>query len=395
MSVNQLLNDKAYDIEFNGHLTNHVKHAVIALDGLGVPISRIQDYYENYAKMTPYGMGLEAPREAKYEINQSNWKDFLGKRTSFWGYCHFFANEMERKGIDMVVEEYVPYLIGGWAGALTHGTIHLGWALHVNHRWMIVEGLAYMAFSYVPCYAERAIVDPQLNDEDAVGSLLRLANLWHSGERDNLTLWQDQLMNSDDPDLIGRIHPELLRSGLQNRIARVLMQGHPEIYRLPQWIETQPATKSWEQLRYLVTLIYLAKPGDFLLLHLVTSLYAMEKIATHLPDSETTNIIRHYWIGMQCVLFATGNFSKPNKLLALNEAYQERIDVNCELDLDLEWKHITSRALEEEEEHNPKLVHVMNQYWMKNKKTIFRAAANQFTSTPDLPESFESPPIEE
>lgn len=41
MSVNQLLNDKTYDTEFNGHLTNHIKHAVIALDGLGIPSSRI------------------------------------------------------------------------------------------------------------------------------------------------------------------------------------------------------------------------------------------------------------------------------------------------------------------------------------------------------------------
>lgn len=125
MSVNQLLNDKTYDTEFNGHLTNHIKHAVIALDGLGIPSSRIQEYYENYATMTPYGMGLEVPRDIKHEINQSSWKDFLGKRTSFWSYCHFFEQEIEQKGIDMVIQEYVPVLMNGWAGALTHGTIHL------------------------------------------------------------------------------------------------------------------------------------------------------------------------------------------------------------------------------------------------------------------------------
>lgn len=80
----------------------------------------------------------------------------------------------------------------------------------MNNRWMI----AYLAFSYIPCYADRATIDSQLKDQDAVDSLLRLANLWHSDERENLTLWLDQLMKSDDPDLIGRIHPELLRSGL-------------------------------------------------------------------------------------------------------------------------------------------------------------------------------------
>lgn len=395
MSVNQLLNDQTYDIEFNGHLTNHIKHAVIALDGLGIHSSRILEYYENYAKMTPYGMGLEAPRDIKNKIDQSNWKEFLGKRTSFWGYCHFFDEEVERKGIDKVIQEFIPVLINGWAGSLTHGTIHLGFALDAKHRWMVVEGLAYMAFSYVPCCAERATVDPQFNDEDAMDSLLRLAKLWHSDERENLTLWLDSLINSDDLDLIDRIHPELQRSGLQNRIARVLMQGHPEIYRLPQWIDTQDPKKSWEQLHYITALIYLSKPGDFLLLHLVSSLFAMEKIALHLSDSQTKNIIRHYWIGMQCVLFATDKFSKPNKLLALNETYQNRFDEISDQNLVLEWEHITSRALEEEEEHNPKLVYVMKQYWMKNYKTIFRSTANQFTSTPELPDSFENPPVEE
>ena len=33
--VETLLNDQSYHIEFNGFLTNHVKHAVIALNRLG------------------------------------------------------------------------------------------------------------------------------------------------------------------------------------------------------------------------------------------------------------------------------------------------------------------------------------------------------------------------
>jgi hypothetical protein len=41
--VEQLLNDRTYHIEFNGHLSNHVKHAVIALAGLGASPQRIKD----------------------------------------------------------------------------------------------------------------------------------------------------------------------------------------------------------------------------------------------------------------------------------------------------------------------------------------------------------------
>ncbi|KDM93314.1 questin oxidase family protein [Photobacterium galatheae] len=395
MSINELLDDQTYDIEFNGHLTNHIKHAVIALNGLGIHAERIKAYYENYAELTPYGMGLEAPRKSKYQIDEQNWKDFLGKRTSFWGYCDFFDKEISQKGMAAVLQQYVPTLLQGWAGALTHGTIHLGWALDIQHRWMIVEGLAYMAFSYVPCHPERAVFDSQLDEENAVASLMRLSHQWHSERRESLTHWLDTLLNSEDPALLDRIHPELLRSGLQSRIAKVLIQGHPEIYRLPKWLNTLESKECWEQLFYLVTLIYLSRPGDFLLLHLVTSLYAMEKIALHLPEHETKNIIGHYWIGLQCILFATDKFAKPEKLLSLHQTYSDRFDHFSERIANSEWEHIVLRGLEEEEEHNPKLVYVMKKWWEKQNGTIFRAAAYQFTATPELPPSFEEEPIEE
>lgn len=55
-----LLNDSSkYHIEFNGHLTNHAKHAVVALYRLEVPINEIEDYYNNYCGLTPYNCHVE------------------------------------------------------------------------------------------------------------------------------------------------------------------------------------------------------------------------------------------------------------------------------------------------------------------------------------------------
>jgi len=83
-----------------------------------------------------------------------------------------------------------------------------------------------------------------------------------------------------------QIHPELVRSGLQFRIAKMLAQGHPLIYSTPTWINNQNNSSIWQQLHYAVTLLYLEQPGDFLILHLLTSLHAMEKIAEHMPEGE-------------------------------------------------------------------------------------------------------------
>ncbi|TDB54630.1 questin oxidase family protein [Photorhabdus khanii] len=391
--INKLLNDRSYHIEFNGHLTNHVKHAVIALHGLGISVGRIKDYYDNYAKLTPYGMGLEPPKTLKHVIDSANWKYFLGKRTSYSSYCDYFEEEIKKKGIEQVLQEYMPTLLSGWAGALTHGTIHLGWALDIDHLWMIIEGLAYMAFSYVPCHSERAFIDNSLNDKNAFDSILRMSTLWEE-RKVELTDWVNSLVNNENLADTDLIHPELKRSGLQYRIARILMQGHPEIYRLPVWIETQDIEESWAQLFYVITLIYLAKPGDFLFLHLVTSLFAMKNIASRLPVEESKNIIKCYWVGMLCILFSTTDLSKPAKFSALNQAYSFKQDKMTYPVWEQEWSHIIARALEEEEEHNPKLVYVMNQLWIKYGLTLYRAAANQFTNTPLLPPSFEEAPIE-
>ena len=55
--VAQMLDDKSFHIEFHGYLSNHAKHAVIALDGLGANAEGIAAYVDDYARTT-YGVGL-------------------------------------------------------------------------------------------------------------------------------------------------------------------------------------------------------------------------------------------------------------------------------------------------------------------------------------------------
>lgn len=389
--ISELLADKRYDIEFNGHLTNHVKHAVIALAGLGVPEERIAWYYQRYATMTPYGMGLELPRPAKYSVDVDNWRDFLGKRSSFEAYCKFFQQQIGEYGREQALARYLPELIDGWVGSLTHGTIHLGWALLAEHDGMIVEGLAYMAYSYVPCHYHRARPEPGLEEMTPFESLLRLARCWQRQPAE-MRAWQSATIDTPAAEIAARIHPELQRSGLQYRIACVLHQGHGEIYRQPAWLTQLDLEAAWLQLYQTVTLIYMAAPGNFLLLHLVTSLLAMEQLAGCLPEQAARQALSSYWVGMQCMLFATGNLAHPEKLQALHKAYSEASDDIRDPLWEREWRLLTARAVEEEEEHNPKLVYVMKLLWSRTERTLYRAAAHQFTTTPELPPSFEHAP---
>ncbi|WP_433435047.1 questin oxidase family protein [Nonomuraea sp. CA-141351] len=384
--IDDLLDDRTYHIEFNGHLTNHAKHAVVALAGLGVPARDIKAYYDDYAKLTSYGYGLEPPKPDRHTITEENWRRHLGQRTSFWSYCDFFDQRERELGLDEVLRRYVPELLPGWTGAFTHATIHLGWALDVGHRWMAIEGLAYMAFSYATCHPERALPSTG-KDASPADSLLRLAAEWEE-RRDELAHWVAETLADTSPVDRGEIHPELLRSGLQFRIARTLSEGHPLFYDTPAWVEGSDDV--WEPLYYAVTLLYLSQPADFVLLHLITSLHAMEQIALRLPEDVRRDAVRCFWIGLLGTVFSGGGFPRRAKLAALHELFAHAVDGGSKEE---DWSTIVSRAVIEEEEHNPKLVHVLRRVWARSgRRAVFRVAAGQFTATPDLPPSFEEPP---
>ncbi|MFA6060556.1 MAG: questin oxidase family protein [Taibaiella sp.] len=394
--VNTLLNDQSYHIEFNGHLTNHNKHAVVALHGLGASEERIKSYYEAYAFKTPYGYGLEAPKSSKHVISLENWKTYLGKRTSYSSYYQFFDSQEKKLGMDALIKEYLPTLLPGWVGSLMHGTIHLGWALDIGNRCMTIEGLAYMAFSHVSCHPEKIISDPNnhdhLRNKSAIDTLLFISNIW---DENSIALknWVEILIAENDSSVTSCIHPELVRSGLQYRIARLLAEGHPQIYMIPRWLETQSIHNIWEQLDYATTLVYLAYPSDFLVLHLITSLHAMKQFSNYLPSDQQKYVAQCYWVGMLCILFSRGEFPSKRVLETLEARYKDTFD-NMHTD-EPSWENIISKALQEEEEHNPKMVYVLQRIWKEyNHRSIFRVAASHFTVTPELPKSFELPPTE-
>ncbi|MEE8608766.1 MAG: questin oxidase family protein [Nitrospiraceae bacterium] len=385
--VERLLNDQSYHIEFNVFLTNHVKHAVIALNGLGASPQRIEDYYDSYASCTAYGYGLEPQRLSEQTITQDNWQAYFGKHCSFTSYCQFFDQQEKQLGMHRLLGEYLPSLLPGCVGSLMHGTIHLGWALDSGNRWMIIEGLAYMAFSYVSCQPEKTFpADPNpLADKSALDSLIRIAETWET-DREALCAWLETTLKADKYSEAAGFHPELSVTGTQYQIAKVLAEGHPLIHATPAWIESQDMATIWKQLYDALTLLYMTEPGDFIVLHLITSLYAMEQIAKQLPVDEQKRAIKCYWTAMLGVLFSRGEMPSKARLAALHAKYKDALDGDGSVREGQDWEQIISQAINEEEEHNPKLVYVQNLMWKRfGRRSVFRVAAGHFTTTPKIP----------
>ncbi|MFF0488060.1 questin oxidase family protein [Nocardia sp. NPDC004068] len=386
-AVWDLLDDRSHHIEFNGHLTNHVKHAVVALAAIGAPERVIRDYYTAYAELTPYGFPLEPRRDSPQVIDAGNWREFLGERKHFTAYCAFFDAEVERLGLSGAVATYAPELLGGWIGAFTHAAIHLGWAVWAKHPGMTAEALAYLAFSFV------RVVDgerPAGSGEDPLDSLIRLSESW-AGDAAFRKAVETVI---DDTDAFTELHPELNRSGLQARVAAVAITGIAELVDSPHWIRTLPNAERRERVRRAVTLLYLAQPGDFVVLHLITSLFALEVVLdTTASEDLAARVYDLYWAGARIITAAERKIPAPAKLRELAHLFADREgDRTRAAHDDLEVS--ARRAWLEDEEHNPKLVFVLRSWWEEDPWAGYRHAAGQFTRTPDLPPSFDLPPTE-
>ncbi|MEK8168837.1 questin oxidase family protein [Streptomyces sp. M19] len=160
---------------------------------------------------------MEPARLPERTVSEKDWERLIGARTDFAGYCEFFDRQEKELGLDGLIRRYAPVLLPGWVGAFTHATIHLGWALDADNRWMIIEGLAYVAFAYVSCHPERAVPQPEARpggntgdehhgDERAVDSLLRIADVWER-DREALGQWTEDLIADPTPEAAEGIHP--------------------------------------------------------------------------------------------------------------------------------------------------------------------------------------------
>jgi hypothetical protein len=382
----ELLNDQSYHIEFNGFLTNHSKHGVIALKRLGASAQRIKEYYDNYAKCTTYGFGLEPSRASEQKITEDNWQVYFGKHCSFTSYCDFFDRKEKELGMEKLLDEYVPTLLPGCVGSLFHGTIHLGWALDSGNRWMIIEGLAYMSFSYVSCQPDNSFASTgkSATENSVLDSLLNIADAWEV-DGEELTQWREATLNDEKYSASSGFHPELALTGFQNDIAKVLTEGHPLIHATPAWIDNLDMKTIWKELYEGLTLLYLAKPGDFLVLHLITSLYGMEQITKWINVTQQRRAIKCYWTAMLGILFSDDEVPTRKTLEKLKAKYKDEVDLEGNHAEGQAWDEIIDRAIIEDEEHNPKLVYVQKLLWQRfNHRSLFRIAAGIFTTTPEV-----------
>ena len=378
----RLLANRSHDIEFNGYLSNHVKHAIVALDRLDAPPTRVQEYWDEYTKLTPYKLPLHAVDwDAVQPVTTlGHWTALRGTKNNWPGQVLFMDSELDRLGYKDLVQTYAPSLLAGIAGALTHGIIHLGWGIDAGSPEMTAEGLAYLNFCHLGV-DENEFQAHVWNDASPFESLLRIAQQF---ETQTLQVeWVDRTKAAFDETF----HPELVPAGFQWQLSKVLAKPHAVVKELPSWLSNKDDDDLWESLYRTTVLLYLATRdseghGNFLVLHAITSLWALEHVTEVIDDEAITRRgLAQYWAVLVSLL-ATAGFPASSALLEAREKYDGSTRVDAP---DFDWSDIVQRAIAEEEEHNIKLAYVARELWKRyGHWTGFREAAQSFTLTPNI-----------
>ena len=251
-----------------------------------------------------------------------------------------------------------------------------------------------MAYCFVSVHPER-FQHSAHEDQTPFASLLRIAETAAGSKlaEDIDGMRKDVKYGSD-------FHPELQQAGFQLELAKVLETGHALFLELPTWLDTLPVPDVLQGMYKAFTVLYLVsagapdKPnvGNFLLLHLLTSLWGADHVVQALADdAQQRSACKCFWAAAIATL-ATGAAMSPQGMptrSAVEQTWQQ-YDV-CDGSADAAehvgscWQEIVRSAHYETEEHNIKLAYIMRELWRRHDGWRgFQAAAAAFTETPNI-----------
>ncbi|GLE05833.1 hypothetical protein PINS_up015014 [Pythium insidiosum] len=193
--------------------------------------------------------------------------------------------EVAARGRSDAIRQHLPRLVVGLAGSLLHGIIQLGYGYRLGGELPLAEGLAYLHYSYLPFASgkeetpdhwTRDSTKTKLTPESAYALLQDLIN--------SIQTTADMLRaHLQDP-----VFADVVQGGLQRRL--MSFSAHPTL-RHHELHNLVVATVDKLDLHdvdgtfaidFIAWLYLLAPQNDFVLLHGVTSAWALQQVEQHL-----------------------------------------------------------------------------------------------------------------
>lgn len=307
--LSELLDDnRRFDAQYRGGLSNHLSMALIALQRLGASDARLVEYFQDYAKR------LEPAPRATSPITAATYASSRGTQKRFADYLVFFQDELRRLGQARLLAVYLPALLPGIAAAAFHAMIRAAYALQANDAREIAFSLAYFADTYQPLGAPTGAA---AISDSPVELLRRIGRTGALGHR----TWRRGLIVDRFVDIA----------------------AEPEFAPVVDWLPAG-ATTSLAPLADAAALIY-ASTGDFTALHGLTSTHALRIAWPQLPDPAIA--VRYQFQALCAAYISIGT---PPLLGDTERARLARRTLPS-------WAEISAAALRSSDEHVIKLVY--------------------------------------
>lgn len=316
MSAKSLIqkHNTQYSTYYKTELYTHTPMALLALSEMGADNFRLEEFYQQSV------LKLRSKVSSSLSITANNWLDYLGQHQHEQAYIDFFYTELKRLGQDKMINIYFDALMPGVAAAAFHPLIRLFYAVRFNIAEEVVISLATWATSYL---------DLELNTK-----LMNKNNLIKS-----LKVFQDNNFNSSKKIMGSNIASRMQRVS-QTTMFKQLSPYVTENDLVPQRLEE---TCLW---------LY-AQNNNFTLLHAITSQHAFENLCHFSSKPNQTRVIMWKAI-LAAYLSTTGSVN-----IDFNWQYPE-------IQLP-DWEELTAKAIQSNDEHVIKLVHVLS---IKNRENL-------------------------
>lgn len=194
-------NHEKHHIFFNQEgFHNHIVHHLLTLYGLGAPASVIEKQYQHNASYQRPNYPVQE-RNVEDMSNPEHFQKYLGEEQYYQDFLKFWQSEMEKKGWENVLNEYL--FAGGeraddlltrmYAGFL-HPLIHFGFGIEFQQPAIIAEALAqacvhqtwispYLLETEAASTTPSSKTLPQLIDEIRADKKLSMAAHWEDGNK--------------------------------------------------------------------------------------------------------------------------------------------------------------------------------------------------------------------
>ncbi|KAL9118256.1 MAG: hypothetical protein Q9187_005201 [Circinaria calcarea] len=145
-------NHEKHHIFFNQEgFHNHIAHHVLTLYALGASPATIQRHYDNNKSYQRHAETL-IDGVAEDLHDPANFQECLGNERYYHDYLVFFQNEIDKKGVEEVINDYLlkgneraeDLLVRTYSGFL-HPLIHLGFGVEFKQPAIVAEALAQAA----------------------------------------------------------------------------------------------------------------------------------------------------------------------------------------------------------------------------------------------------------